>query len=114
MVVRHVTDRLSKWIGGKRQGKLPAKEIAIVHDAANFSHPDACRIFDLAMRRGEAQTVVVDLKRAEHATTSAFARLVLLRRSLLRRGRDLRLVGLRGGTARVYEINRLGNVLPTL
>jgi len=66
------------------------------------------------MRRREAKTVVIDLKRAHSATTSAFARLVLLRRCLLQGGRDLRLVGLRDNTARVYEVNRLGSVLPSV
>jgi anti-anti-sigma regulatory factor len=93
-------------------------EIAIVHDDEQFSHTDACRIFDLALRQtlgaGGARTVVIDLKRAEDATTSAFARLVLLRRTLLRYGRDLRLTGLRDRAAGVFEINRLASVLPCM
>ena len=40
------------------------------------------------------------------------AALVLLRRELLRRGRDLRLVGMRDRTRQVYAVNRLDAVLP--
>ena len=87
-------------------------QVAIVHPAAQFSHGDACRIADLVLGQGRAQTVVVDLKNAAEATTSAFARLVLLRRLLLRSGRDLRLVNLRDRAASLYHVNRLANVLP--
>ena len=86
--------------------------VSIVHKKDSFSHTDACRIFDLAVR-ARGKTVVIDLKHATHATTSAFARLVLLRRTLLQAGRDMLLEGLRDRTATVYEINRLNLVLPT-
>jgi anti-anti-sigma regulatory factor len=76
-----------------------------------FSYGDACRVFDLAVR-SKSPAVVVDLEHAEDASTSAFAQLILLRRALLREGRDLRLDGLRDRTATVYQINRLGHVLP--
>ncbi len=62
--------------------------------------------------RPEAQTVVIDLANATDATTSAFARLVLLRRALRRVGRDLILSGLHDRTEFLYEINRLDAVLP--
>jgi hypothetical protein len=79
-----------------------------------FSYEEACRLSQLALRGagGLARTVTIDLARAADATTAAFARLVLLRRALLRSGRDLRLVGLHGRAAGVYEVNRLGRVLP--
>ena len=60
----------------------------------------------------EARTVVIDMSAVEEATTSAFARLVLLRRELRRAGRDLRITGLRDRAARLYEISRLDTVLP--
>ncbi len=88
-------------------------EIAIVHEAERFSHRDASRIFDIAMRSRPVRTVVIDLNCAGEATTSAFAHLVLLRRYLLRRGRDLRIIGLRDRAAHLYEINRLASVLPS-
>lgn len=89
-----------------------AQQVAIVHESRSFSHTDACRIFDTAVKCLHARTIVVDLKRACDATTAAFAKLVLLRRALLRSGRDLRLVGLHDRAAHVYFISRLAGVLP--
>jgi anti-anti-sigma regulatory factor len=58
--------------------------------------------------------ILVDLHRASDATTSGFARLVLLRKLLRADGRDLCLVNLRERVAQLYTINRLGEVLPHL
>ena len=88
------------------------KEIAIVPDPGALSHGDACRIAEVAARRTDAETIVIDFGRIEEATTSAFARLVLLRRALLRAGRDLRLVNLRDRAAHLFDIARLASVLP--
>ena len=90
-------------------------ELSIVHHAEHFHHGDANRIYQWALSKttaAAATTIVIDLGRARDATTSAFAHLVLLRRKLLRAGRDLRLTNLRERAARVYEVNRLNNVLP--
>jgi len=64
------------------------------------------------MQQDNAKRVVLDLSAAADAETSAFAELILLRRSLLRSGRDLRLTGLRDRAAGVYEVNKLTEVLP--
>jgi len=78
-----------------------------------FSHAEATRLFSQALTTcGDAQQVVIDLSGAEDATTSAFAKLVLLRRLLLRCGRDLCLTNLRDRAAGLFEVNRLGDVLP--
>ncbi|HWP40619.1 MAG TPA: STAS domain-containing protein, partial [Tepidisphaeraceae bacterium] len=61
-----------------------------------------------------ARLIVIDMSQVDEATTSGFARLVLLRRELLRLGRDLRIVGLRDRAARLFEISRLDAVLPRL
>jgi hypothetical protein len=79
-----------------------------------FSHEDACRIVGQVMRIVEARRVVIDLERAEEATTSAFAQLVLLRRTLLRAGRDLCVTNLKNRTAGLFEVNKLAAVLPTV
>jgi hypothetical protein len=92
---------------------LSQQQVAIVPASRSLSHSDACRIADLVLGQGRARTVVIDLKHAVEATTSAFARLVLLRRLLLRSGRDLRLINLRDRTASLYQINRLAGVLPS-
>ncbi len=91
---------------------MTRREIAIKHHAERFSHQDACLIYQLALRGAGARTIVIDLTNARDATISAFARLILLRRALLKCGSDLRLAGLRGRAALIYEINRLATVLP--
>ena len=76
-----------------------------------FSHAEACRLFSQALSQA-ARRIVIDLGRVEDATTSAFAQLVLLRRSLLRSGRDLCLIGLHDRPAGIFQVNRLDGVLP--
>ena len=89
-----------------------APHLALVPASKSLSHSEACHIASLALREGRARTVIVDLKNVFDATTSAFARLVLLRRRLLQAGRDLRLINLHDRTASVYQVNRLAGVLP--
>jgi ABC-type transporter Mla MlaB component len=95
---------------------VSVKEIAIVPESRHFSHVDACYIGDLVANAhgNSGATVVVDLRYADEATTSAFARLVLVRRALLKLGRDLRLHNLRSKVAGLYEVNRLSSVLPRI
>jgi anti-anti-sigma regulatory factor len=89
-----------------------SQHLALVPAAKSLSHSEACRIAQVALRDRRARTVIVDLKNVFDATTSAFARLVLLRRRLLQAGRDLRLINLHDRTASVYQVNRLAGVLP--
>jgi anti-anti-sigma regulatory factor len=90
-----------------------AKQTKIILHAERFSHQDALRIYREALLRARrARTVIIDLGRAKEATTSAFARLVLLRRALRQAGCDLLIIGLRGKAALLYEVNRLASVLP--
>jgi hypothetical protein len=91
---------------------MPDKQLSIVPKSSQFSHSEAVRISQVALSRENVHTFVVDLKHAEDATTSAFARLVLLRAALLRSGRDLLLTGLHDRAASLYEVNLLGSVLP--
>ena len=93
---------------------MVANQVAVIPATGHFTHEAACRITRTAQRNRHAHTIVVDLSRAYEADTAAFAQLVLLRRSLLRDGRDLRLAGLRDRAQRLYEINRLHDVLPLL
>lgn len=86
--------------------------LPIVVQVEKFQHRDAARIFGQALSNRSARTIVIDLARARDATTSAFAHLVLLRRTLLRSGRDLRVINLRDRAAKVYQVNRLAEVLP--
>ena len=85
---------------------------AVVLKATQFSHEEARAISKWVLRRESAHTVVIDLSHATDATTAAFATLVVLRRKLLSIGRDLRLSGLRERAQFMYDIARLGEVLP--
>ena len=92
---------------------LYVKPLKIVPQSPVFSHEEACHVYTVALSRRDAQKVVVDLGEAREATTSAFAQLVLLRRLLLRSGRDLLVTGLRDRAAGLFEVNRLAGVLPS-
>jgi anti-anti-sigma regulatory factor len=92
--------------------QVTAAQLKLVPQGRCLSHAEACRLFVLALSERGKQ-IVIDLARMEEATTSAFAQLVLLRRTLLRDGRDLCLTGLRDRTAGLFEVNRLAGVLPT-
>ena len=88
------------------------RQVKLAPSGRVFSHAEATRLFSQALSHREAQQVVIDLRGAEDATTSAFAKLVLLRRLLLRCGRDLCLTNLHDRAAGLFEVNRLGDVLP--
>jgi ABC-type transporter Mla MlaB component len=93
---------------------VAANQYTVASDSTHFLHEDACRLSKLVRTQADGTTVVIDLSRASDTTTSALARLVLLRRELLKSGRDLRLTGLCDRVAGMYEINRLVSVLPAL
>jgi hypothetical protein len=69
----------------------------VVLKPRQFSHHDADAISRWAFGSEAPHTVVVDLSHVTDATTAAFATLVVLRRQLLRDGRDLRLSGCGSG-----------------
>jgi ABC-type transporter Mla MlaB component len=85
---------------------------AIALHASYFAHREACRVCDRVRKVRETQTIIIDMSHVREATTSAFAKLVLLRRELRRGGRDLVITGLRDRALRLYEITRLDSVLP--
>lgn len=77
-----------------------------------FSAEDARRVADRALAKQGFEQVNIDLGDVERTTTAALARLILLRGNLLRSGRDLRISHLRGRARALYQISRLGDVLP--
>jgi ABC-type transporter Mla MlaB component len=81
--------------------------------AERLSHREATRLADLASAY-TAQTIIIDVSHCMEATTPALARLVLLRRELLKRGSDVRIAGLCGQPAKLLEVHRLENVLPRI
>ncbi|HSU68211.1 MAG TPA: STAS domain-containing protein [Tepidisphaeraceae bacterium] len=92
---------------------MVASQSVIFTANERLSHDEACRLSELA-RRTAAQVIVFDLSHSRDASTAAFARLVLLRRELLRRGRDLWLAGLSGRAESLFEVHRLEGILPRL
>ena len=92
---------------------MATMEYSIVPEADHFSHDEAMRIYNAVLTRPRpAGRVTIDLGRAREASTSAFARLILLRKALLESGRDLYLVNLRDRVAHVYQLSKLDGVLP--
>lgn len=85
---------------------------SIIAQVKELSHQAAEDLCSLVGTHEFGRTVVLDLNATEDASTAAFARLVILRRDLLKKGRDLRLSGLRDRAASIYRISRLNSVLP--
>ena len=77
-----------------------------------FSYDDACKTAEQALVANSGRIARICLEKVTGTTTSALARLILLRKDLLRSGRDLQLVGLKGRAKTLYEICRLDGVLP--
>jgi len=92
---------------------MVANQTLILRAGQNLTHLEACRLSRRAIS-GADPVVVIDLSQVGDATTAAFAQLVLLRRQLLARGRDLRLAGLTGVAAGLFEVHRLDGVLPII
>ena len=92
--------------------KIRMAQAKIAPEAPQFTHGQAVRVKQHVLSKESARKIVVDLGNADDAETSAFAELILLRRSLLRSGRVLVLTGLRDRAAGVYQVNRLTDVLP--
>ena len=87
--------------------------VTIRHASDDLSYGGAKRLArnaTAAVERG--WTVRLDLSRADHATTAALARLVVLRRELRKTGRDLCIAGLHGQPKRVFDVSRIGELLP--
>ena len=84
----------------------------VSHGAARLDAIAAAAIAEQVWRAGPAPTVLLDLRWTTETTTAALARLILLRARLLRAGRDLMIVGLRGRAEALYEITRLTRILP--
>ena len=86
--------------------------MTIKHKGKRFSYYDAGRIAERAFTGGPVRTVLIDLERTHETTTAALARLIVFRRHLLKSGRDLCILGLRGRARGLYELCRLKNLLP--
>ncbi|MBN1943489.1 MAG: hypothetical protein JW849_09385 [Phycisphaerae bacterium] len=92
---------------------VAGNNITIRHESEEFSYQDACCLATQALG-SPAAGVIIDLSRTSQTCTAAMARLVLLRRHLLQRGGDLRILGLNRKAKAVYEINRMSRILPMM
>ena len=86
--------------------------VTVRHDCESLSYRDASRIARQALADNGATTVLVDLGQTTETTTAALARLIVLRRDLRRTGRELRIRGPSGRARDLYDISRLGGLLP--
>jgi anti-anti-sigma factor len=77
-----------------------------------FTAAHAREIADCVLAARGPRKVLIDLRAVDSTSTAALATLILLRRSLLQTGRDLRITGLRGRAMALYEISRLDHLLP--
>lgn len=57
--------------------------------------------------------ILLDFAQVDDASMAALARLVVVRRELLRSGCDMHILHLHGHARRVYEIARMGRLLPS-
>ena len=91
---------------------VAAEHFTISHGGARLSYADALRIARGVPRERPARVILIDLKQTTEATTAGLARLILLRRELIKAGRDLRIMGLRSRAEALYDICRMGKLLP--
>ena len=91
---------------------MTANQFSLKHQRRDFSYTDACQMAQHVLAQWAARTVCVHLDEAEEATTGALAKLVILRRALLERKRELHVAGLRGRVLALYEMSKLHQLLP--
>jgi anti-anti-sigma regulatory factor len=93
---------------------IASNHTIVGHAGSHFSYSDACNLAEQVKADADTGLVVIELSRVEDTSTAALARLVLLRRELLRSNRDLRISGLVGRALNVFAVNRLEALLPTV
>ena len=93
---------------------VAAEHLKVSHGAACLSYAEALQIAERLPRDRPARMVLIDLEQTTEATTAGLARLILLRRQLIQAGGDLRIRGLCSRAEALYEICRLGRLLPRL
>jgi hypothetical protein len=91
---------------------MVGSEMVMTYQAERLSYEDACSLSRSVLAGSGQGQVSLEMDQVRDTTTAALARLVLLRRDLLRSGRDLRVLGLRGRAELLYEVNRLHDILP--
>ena len=91
---------------------VASSQMILTHQAGRFSYADACRFAELLRATQRPRIAFIDLAQTTETSTAALAKLIALRRFLLKTGRDLRICGLRGRAEAMYQIYRLSKLLP--
>ena len=87
-------------------------EMMMTCEADRFTYTDACHLSRKALHGAGNRRIALGMGRVRDTSVAALARLVVLRRDLLRTGRDLRLLGLGGRAEAVYMVHHLERFLP--
>lgn len=91
---------------------VASSQMILTHQAGMFSYADACRFAKLLRATQRPRVAFIDLAHTTETSTAALAKLIALRRFLLKAGGDLRICGLRGRAEAMYQIYRLSKLLP--
>ena len=91
---------------------VAANVATIRHEAKSLSCGDVARLAEQAHGERSAKLILLDLRSTSETSTAALAKLILLRRSLMKGGRDLRVTNMTGGADALYKICRLAGLLP--
>ncbi|MHC4983387.1 MAG: STAS domain-containing protein [Planctomycetota bacterium] len=91
---------------------ISERTITIRPRGGRLSYRDADELARRALDGGKCRNILIDLEQTTDTTPAALARLVSLRGRLLKIGGDLHIFGLRGRAKDVYDICRLGELLP--
>jgi len=86
--------------------------VRIGYESHSLSYDDARELASKARAAKEGWTVLIDLGGITETTTAALARLVALRRQLRKTGRELRIICPHGRAKHLYDVWRLGELLP--
>ena len=93
---------------------VAANVATIRHEAKSLSCGDVARLAEQVHDERSAEMILLDLRSTSETSTAALAKLILLRRSLIKAGRDLRVTDMAGGADALYKICRLAGLLPHL
>jgi len=91
---------------------MVASLTTISYDSDYLSYNRACDLADQALVIDGAGPIHIGLHGVARTTTAALARLVSLRCSFRRSGRDLMITGLHGQAKDLYEFNQMSGLLP--
>jgi len=93
-------------------GRITATHVTVICKDKTLSFKAVLSLAQELGSRCFSKTAYLVLDGVTGATTAGLAGLAGMRARLLTEGRDLRITGLRGQAKALYEIYRMGNLLP--